>query len=186
MEQQQNHSVIKRWLSEFRLYLCREWISTVPSHTLRNSFYQRLMKFDIGKNSSILMHCRFDCTKNFRMGTGSVINQKCRLDNRGGILIGHNVSISEEVVILTADHDPDSVDFRGRNKAVQIDDFVWVGTRATILPGVHIGQGAVIAAGAVVTKSVEPYAVMAGVPAKVVKIRRKDLAYTASYRRLFQ
>jgi acetyltransferase-like isoleucine patch superfamily enzyme len=185
MKQKQTHSTIKIWLSEFRLYLCREWVSSVPSHSFRNSFYRHIMKFNIGKSSSVLMHCRFDSTKNFSIGSGSVINQNCRLDNRGGILIGNNVSISEEVIILTADHDSDSTDFSGRCKSVQIDDFAWMGTRATILPGVHIGEGAVVAAGAVVTRDVAPYTIVAGVPAKVIKTRERGLAYTASYRRLF-
>jgi len=176
----------KGWLSEWRLYLCNEWVACLPSHNLRNLYYKKVMKLQFGQDSAVLMHCNFDCTGNFSMGSNSVINQKCRLDNRGGITIGRNVSISQEVLILTADHDPDASDFQSRTKSVQIADFVWIGTRATILPGVQIGQGAVIAAGAVVTKDVPPYAIVAGVPAKTIKTRNKDLNYALSYRRLFQ
>lgn len=118
----------------------------------------------------------------------SVINANCRLDTRGGIYIGENVSISNQVVILTADHDMDSSDMAGRTKKVTIEDYVWIGTRAMIMPGVIIGKGAVVAAGAVVTKNVEPFEVVAGVPARRIKNRmeRKDYSYDASYKRLFQ
>ena len=132
------------------------------------------------------MDCVFDCKNGLTIGNNTTINPKCRLDNRGTITIGNNVSISQEVTILTADHDLDSPDFAGRNNPVVIEDYAWIGTRATILPGCVIGKGAVIAAGALVTKSVEPFAVMAGVPAKMIKTRNPDINYNFSYKRLFQ
>lgn len=178
--------MIKNFLSEFRIYICNEWIATFPSHRLRNFYYRSVMKFNIAESCSVHMHCVFDCAENLVMGQNSVINAKCRLDNRGGIVIGANVSISQEVLILTADHDVNAADFAGRSLAVHIEDYVWIGTRAVILPGVTIGKGALIAAGAVVTKDVIPYAIVAGVPAKVIKMRRTDLNYETKYRRLFQ
>jgi acetyltransferase-like isoleucine patch superfamily enzyme len=177
---------LKEIVSEFRLYIGNEWISRIPSHRFRNFYYRKVMGFDIGKDCSIHMHCSFDCAKNLVIGTNSVINAKCRLDNRGAIRIGENVSVSQEVIILTADHDVNAADFAGRSLAVSIDDYVWIGTRATILPGVTIGKGALIAAGAMVTKDVLPYAIVAGVPAKLIKMRREDLTYETKYRRLFQ
>lgn len=173
-------------LSEFRLYLCNNWILCIPSHTLRLSFYRTIMKFNIGAEACIFMNCVFDCKDGFTMGNNSVINAGCRLDNRGGITIGDNVSISQDVIILTADHDMDSPDFEGRNKPVKIDDYAWIGTRATILPGCTIGKGAIIAAGSIVTKDVLPFTVVAGIPAKVIKTRNNNLRYNLSYRRLFQ
>jgi acetyltransferase-like isoleucine patch superfamily enzyme len=119
------------------------------------------------------------------MGKNSVINQKCRLDNRGFITIGDNVSISAEVCILTADHDPQSRDFSGTIRPVTIEDYVFIGTRAMILPGVTLAKGSFIAAGAVVTKNVEPFTIVAGVPAKPIGKRRTDLDYSAHYERLF-
>lgn len=178
--------MFKTLLSELRIYICNEWIATFPSHSVRNFYYRRVMKFKMEEDCSIHMHCAFDCAENLAIGRNSVINAKCRMDNRGGIFIGENVSISQEVLILTADHDVNSSDFAGRNLPVYIEDYVWVGTRAVILPGVTIGKGALIAAGAVVTKNVIPYAVVAGVPAKVIKMRTTDLNYDTKYRRLFQ
>ena len=177
---------LKGFFSEFRLYICNELVSKIPSHSLRNFYYRKVMGFTFGHNCSVHMHCFFDCAKNIVIGKNSVINAKCRLDNRGRINIGANVSISQDVLILTADHDVASADFAGRNLSVNIGDYVWIGTRATILPGVNIGEGALIAAGAIVTKDVMPYSIVAGIPAKIIKMRRKDLTYETSYRRLFQ
>ena len=177
---------ITRFFSELRLYICNEWISRIPSHTIRKWYYRKVIAFSLGPDTNIFMHCTFDCAGGIVIGHHSVINPKCRLDPRGNLIIRDYVSISQEVIILTADHDLDSHDFIGRNREVVIDDFVWIGTRAIILPGVNVGRGAVIAAGAVVTKDVLPYSVVAGVPAKVVRNRRQDLGHQKAYRRLFQ
>ena len=131
------------------------------------------------------MDAWFDTRGKFTLGDNSIINQKCRLDNRGILTIGNNVSISAEVCILTADHDIQSPDFRGYEQPVIIEDYVFVGTRAMILPGVILGKGAVVAAGAVVTRSVEPYTIVAGVPARPIGTRQTELDYTHLYDRLF-
>jgi acetyltransferase-like isoleucine patch superfamily enzyme len=186
MHNQKMRSGWRGVISEFRLYVCNEWIAGIPSHSIRNFYYRKVMKFTLGRSCSILMHCKFDCTTQFWIGENSVINQSCRLDNRAGLTIGENVSISEQVIILTADHNVESAEFEGRNKPVSIGDYAWIGTRVTILPGVNIGKGALIAAGAVVTRDVAPYTIVGGVPAKFLKMRREDLNYKAGYRRLFQ
>jgi acetyltransferase-like isoleucine patch superfamily enzyme len=170
------------------LFLASRIVSRVPSHRFRLFFYRRFMRFSIGKSSFIFMDAWFD-TKgvgSFVMGDNSVINQKCRLDNRGSITIGNNVSISAEVCILTADHDLQSPSFEGRQGRVSIADFVFIGTRAMLLPGVAIGRGAAIAAGAVVTKDVPEYAIVAGCPARHIGVRDQSvLTYTIKYDRLF-
>nr|WP_224746266.1 acyltransferase [Mucilaginibacter glaciei] len=144
------------------------------------------MKYGIGHNTAILMDCTFDCTQHFSIGNNSVVNTKCRLDNKSSITIGNNVSISQEVMILSADHDPDSATFTSRNLPVVIEDYVFIGSRAIIMPGVTIGYGAVIAAGALVKENVEAYAIVGGVPAKFIRKRNTELSYQLSYRRLFQ
>jgi acetyltransferase-like isoleucine patch superfamily enzyme len=177
---------MRRFFSELKLFFCNRWICRLPSHTLRLWFYRAAMKYKIGADSFIYMDCVFDCKGNLSIGNNSVINGRCRIDNRGGITIGDNVSISQEVMILTADHDLNSPDFTGRELPVSIGNYVWIGSRATILPGCNIGVGAVIAAGALVTKSVEPYTVVGGVPAKMIKKRNEGLTYKVYYKRLFQ
>lgn len=163
------------------LYICNRIVARIPSHKLRLVFYRKVMGFEIGENSAIFMDAWFDTNHHFSIGDHSVINQKCRLDNRGGLTIGANVSISSEVCILTADHNPASDEFEGRNKPVSIEDYVFVGTRALILPGVKLGKGCLVAAGSVVTKDVAPFQIVAGVPAKPIGRRPENPSYQVNY-----
>ena len=176
---------LKRIRFEGLLYFTNRLVAGIPFHFLRLSYYRYCLGFEIATGSHIFMDAWFDTNKHFKMGTNSVINQKCRLDNRGNITIGDNVAISSEVCILTADHDPQSSDFAGRARSVNIEDYVFIGTRAMILPGVTLGKGCVVAAGAVVTKNVAPFTIVAGVPAKPIGSRCSELHYSASYHRLF-
>lgn len=119
------------------------------------------------------------------IGNNSIVNQKVRIDTRGGVIIGDNVSISADVQILTADHDIMSRTFEGHSGSVLIGDFVFIGTRAMILKGVSLGKGSVVCAGAVVTKNVDDFSVVAGVPAREIYKRTTALDYTIKYWRLF-
>lgn len=111
-----------------------------------------------------------DCGKNLTFGKRVFVNAGCKFQDQGGIVIGDDVLIGQNVVIATLNHamDPER---RGNMepRPVRIGDKVWVGANATILPGVTIGDGAIVAAGAVVTKDVAPRTVVGGVPAKVIK-----------------
>lgn len=174
-----------RILSELRLYICNHFIANVPSHRIRLWFYKNIMKFKIGEGTTIFMNCKFDCAGGLIIGENSVINAKCRLDSRGTIVLGNNVSVSEEVIFLTADHD-DWLETFERKKNIIIGDYVWFGTRAMVLPGVEIQNGAMIAAGAVVTKDVSYLNVVAGIPAKKINTRLEKFNYSTKYKRLFQ
>ena len=144
------------------------------------------MGFKIGKGSYVFMKCTFDAAKGLEIGENSVINSGCRLDTRGGIFIGNNVSISSQVLILTADHDMDTLEFIGRCKKVIIDDYVFIGTRAMVLLDVSLGKGTIVAAGSIVNKNTDPFSVVAGIPARFIKKRPENLNYNASYFRLLQ
>ena len=177
---------MKSFFSEFRLYICNNWINKIPFHLIRILFYKNIMGFKIGNGTSIFMHCTFNCSRNFEIGYNSVINTNCKLDNRGNIYIGNNVSISTDSIILTSDHDISTSNLEGRKRKVIIEDFVWIGTRAMILPGVVIHKGGIIGASSVITKDVQSYNVVSGIPGKFIKKRREDLIYSSSYKRLFQ
>ncbi|MDQ6808388.1 MAG: acyltransferase [Verrucomicrobiota bacterium] len=167
------------------IYLCNTIVGRLPSHTLRKAFYRGVMRCAIGEGSYIFSGAQFDTRGGFTLGHDSTINQNCRLDNRGGLAIGDHVSISAEVCILTADHDPRSATFAGRDKPVSIGDYAFIGTRALILPGTKIGRGAVVAAGSVVTKEVAPLSIVAGAPAREIGRRDPTLDYRVGYCRLF-
>lgn len=167
------------------MYITNRVVARIPSHTVRKWYYRRVMQCEIGKGSYIFMDAWFDTKGGFRLGCDSTINRGCRLDSRGTLIIGNNVSISAEACLLTADHDPQSTAFTGRTAPVVIEDDVFLGTRAVILPGVTIGRGAIVAVGAVVTKTVEPFSIVAGVPARKIGERTRELDYRVSYCRLF-
>ncbi len=116
------------------------------------------------------------------IGRGSNVGPNCILDGRGAPLrIGDQVGISAHTHIWTLEHDVNSDDFRAVGGAVVLEDYVWLSSRVTVLPGVRIGRGAVVAAGAVVTRDVPPMAIVAGVPARIVGQRSSNLNYQMSY-----
>lgn len=170
---------------DFLLYLCNYFVAVFPSARFRHFFYRKVMKVNLAKGAHMLSGTWLDCRGELKIGSNSVINQRCRLDNRGGIEIWDNVSISPEVHIITADHDVQDSMCIGRTNKVIIKNHVVIGSRATVLPGVVVGEGAVIAACACVTKDVPPYTIVAGTPARVIKNRNPNLIYTTSYARHF-
>lgn len=99
------------------------------------------------------------------------------LDARGELEIGHDVNISSGVHIWTMDHDPQDLKFGARFASVTVGCHVWLSERCTVLPGVTIGQAAVVAAGAVVTRDVLPYQIVGGVPARPIGQRRAPMTY---------
>lgn len=112
-----------------------------------------------------------DFGKNITIGKNVFINSGCHFQDQGGIVIGDNTLIGHNVVLATINHDLNPANSRKNHYAsIHIANNVWIGSNATVLPGVTIGEWAVIAAGAVVAKDVPPYAVVGGVPAKVIKI----------------
>lgn len=111
-----------------------------------------------------------DFGRNIHLGKGVFINSGCRFQDQGGIFIGDHTLIGHNVVIATVNHSLNPAEGRKNYYApVSIKDHVWIGSNATILPGVTIHEWAVVAAGAVVTKDVPAHAVVGGVPAKVIK-----------------
>lgn len=112
-----------------------------------------------------------------RIGSHTNIGRHVHLDSRGGLMIGDNVNISDDIAIWTAEHDIQSPDFAMTKGPVCVEARVWLCFRSIILPGVTLGEGCVVASGAVVTKDVPPFSVVAGIPAKVIGHRSKELTY---------
>ena len=115
-----------------------------------------------------------DCGKNIKIGKNVFINACCKFQDQAGIEIGNGVLIGHNVTLATLNHDQ-RPQFRQNiyPKPIKIGDNVWIGSNATILAGVTIGDGAIIGANAVVTKNVPKYAVVTGIPAKIIKYVEK-------------
>src|SRR5574344_15988 len=148
-------------------------------------FIMKLIGLKIGVNSFIMKKNYFISPRRFCIESGSHINRDCLLDARGGITIGKNVSISHNVKIITGGHSVESKTFKEKYLPITIGDYAWLGIGCIILQGVTIGEGAVVCAGAVVSKNVDPYSVVAGIPAKKIKERNQDLSYTCKGAMLF-
>ena len=111
-----------------------------------------------------------DYGMNIKLGRQVFINAGCCFQDQGGIEIGDNVQIGHQTVLATLNHDLEPARRRNMIPApIKIGNNVWIGSHATILAGVTIGDNAVVAAGAVVTKDVPPNCVVGGVPAKIIK-----------------
>lgn len=111
-----------------------------------------------------------DFGKNITIGKDVFINSGCHFQDQGGIEIGDGALIGHNVVLATINHDTIPGNGRKNHYApIQLGKHVWIGSNATILPGVTVGDWAVIAAGAVVTSDVPPYTIVGGVPAKIIK-----------------
>lgn len=153
-------------------------LSHFPSHLFRNFILRYIYGVRLTKGAIIYSGFQIRNPKSVWIGKGTVVGYNCELDGRKGLTIGENVNISSDVKFYTLQHDYNSKDFAAVGAPIYIEDYVWVSVRAIILPGVTVGKGAVIAAGAVVTKNVEPYAIMGGVPAKKIGERSRELNYS--------
>jgi len=156
-------------------------VGKIPSRAIRNGWLKMYLP-DFGSGTSVQLNCRFLNGRKVHFGKRNVINFGCLFDGRiFHIRTGDEVSIGPEASILTFGHDPQSPDFSDRGGDVIIGNRVWIAFRAVILPGITIGDGAVVGAGAVVTKNVEPYAIVAGNPARKIGERSKDLRYELNF-----
>ena len=147
------------------------WTGYVPSHYFRRFIY-RFYGVKMGKGSAIHMGAVFYNPSNIVIGQDTIIGENAVLDGRDKLVIGSHVDIASEVMIYNCEHDVQSADFHAVSAPVIIEDFVFIGPRAIILPGVKIKKGAVVGAGAVVTKDVSEFTIVGGVPAKEIGERK--------------
>jgi len=123
-------------------------------------------------DSSFRMYPPFhaDFGKNISFGKNVFLNAGCKFQDQGGIEIGDGVLIGHNVVLATVNHAlKPELNRKISYAPIKICNNVWIGSNATILQGVTVGEWSVVAAGAVVTKDVEPYSIVGGIPAKFIK-----------------
>lgn len=152
----------------------KEWvlgsvINRIPFSKIRCRLYERLgnVQFESVDDTLIMRGVEILDPEKLQIGKGTVVNRHVVLDARGGLEIGRDVGIAERSILLTGAHGFEGgvTDHVWRTR---IEDKVFINLGAMVMPGVHVGEGAVIAAGAIVTKDVEPWSIVAGVPAKKI------------------
>lgn len=132
--------------------------------------FARLTGQPVDESFSLFPPFYTDCGKNIHIGKHVFINMGCKFQDQGGIFIGDGVLIGHNVVLATLNHAMQPERRSDMLPApIHIGKRVWIGSNATVLPGVTIGDGAVVAAGAVVTRDVPANTVVGGVPAKVIR-----------------
>lgn len=158
----------------------------LPCHPLRRIICKICMR-NFGWSSAVYRNVDFRSPYRIKIGEHTNINKRCVIDGRGGLTIGNNVDIAQDVYIWTEQHDYNSSTFDSISAPIVIEDYVWVASRATILPGVTLGRGAVVASGAVVTKNVPSLSIVGGVPARIIGKRDENaMKYTLSCRAWFR
>jgi acetyltransferase-like isoleucine patch superfamily enzyme len=159
-------------------------INKIPSHNVRLAWL-RLGGAKIGKGSSIWRNTEVLGIESLTIGDDTCIGWHCQIDARSGLTIGNHVAIASHVLIVAGGHDLNAPEFWSISAPVRIDDYAWITSRAIILPGAHIGEGAVVSANTTVGKKVEPYAIVAGQGGKTVGTRARGLNYKVGAKGLF-
>lgn len=161
-------------------YLALRFLGRLPSLRLRRGALRALFGARIGDGAVLYGGFEIRSPRKLAIGGQTVIGHRATLDARGGLTIGRRVNVSSEVMIWTAEHDPRDPGFRAVFEPVVIGDYAWLGPRCIVLPGVTVGEGAVVAAGAVVTRDIPPYTIAGGVPARAIGERPRGLDYNPS------
>ena len=164
----------------FVYYFFNHVVTRIPLYSVRHAYLRRILRMRIGEGSSVHMGC-FMTGRNISIGRNSVINRNCYLDGRVGIEIGNNVGVSPEVYVLSLTHDVYDEQFGTIGAKVILEDYVWIGARAMLMPGIRLSEGCVVGAGSVVTKSFEKYSIIAGVPAREIGRRAIAPKYSLRY-----
>lgn len=149
------------------------------THKINNEFhtpdeiqelFAKLTNTELNETLNVIPPFNTDFGKNIHIGQRVFINSGCKMQDQGGIYIGNDVLIGHNACLLTLNHEMDPENRADMHpKPIHIEDKAWLGSNVTVLPGVTIGEGAIVAAGAVVTKDVESNTIVGGVPAKIIK-----------------
>lgn len=172
---------IKHYFKElttgYEWWYINSWLCNFPSIRFRN---RKLRKMGMQMTKNVRLYAGFHIRnpKGIVVEDGVSIGPKVLLDGRNGLTIRKNAVIGYEAIIWTMNHDYNDLHFCTNGGPVEIGEYAWVCSRSIILPNIKIGKGAVVASNAVVTKDVPPFAIVAGIPAKVIGYRdEKEYKY---------
>ncbi len=175
-------NLLKNFFKGLKFYIFNDFLTYIPNHFLRLMCLRYILGIKVGKSCFIHMGCRFE--GKISIGNNTVIGRRCVL--LGEITIKNNVSITAETYIFTTTHIVDSRSFEAVYSSVVIEDYVWIGARAMILPGIIIGKGAVLGAASTATKNIPEFSIFVGSPAKEVGKRSMLIDYKLIYTPFFQ
>lgn len=167
---------INKWKRSWS-WLSMSLITNFPSRHVR-MFLLRKKGATIAENVSIWRGVEIRNPKGLVIDSGCSIGPGVTLDARKGLKLGKNVTVAKDAIIWTLHHDMNSKDFHTIGAETIIEDYAWICSRSILLPGVHIGRGAVIASGAILSKNADDFSIMGGVPAKKIGDRKEtELTY---------
>lgn len=169
------------------LYLATwNWFfSYVPSYSLRRFVLRRVFRVRMGCNVYVHMGVKFLKPWGVVIGNDVNIQLGCFIDGRGGLVICDNVDITIGVKILTQQHDLQDSKYTTVSRAVYINSNCVIGSFALLMPGVTIGEGAVVGAGSVVSRSIPEWSIAVGNPCLVKRQRNREIDYKVGYLRFF-
>ena len=160
------------------MLLLRGWVlnrvvANIPIPQLRYAYYQAVCGIKIAPTSSLWMGAQFtgDALDRITIGRYCSIGYDSFWVACAPIILHDHVVLGHRVELYTTDHDPDDPAFTRRDAPIVIEERTWIGSRAIIFKGVTVGRGAVVAGGSVVIKDVEPFTLVGGNPAKVIRKR---------------
>jgi acetyltransferase-like isoleucine patch superfamily enzyme len=159
------------------LFVMCEAVGHLPWARLRHRFYSICMGVKLAPGARINGGAEIR-KGHIAIGQNTIVGHNVILDGRMRITIGAHVNLSSEAAIWTLQHQVDDPEFGSDGGEVRVGDRAWISFRATVLPGVTIGEGAVVAAHALVTDDVAPYSIVAGIPARKIGERPRGLTYT--------
>lgn len=174
---------MRKTLVGLRDFVVNELIGRMPFLGFRLWLYARMgVKFESRSSSTVMMYCELHAPGGVSIGADSIVGRHCILDGRAPLSIGRSVNIGGRTQMFTGTHLVDDPDFAAEFRPITIEDHVWIAAGAIVLPGVTIGRGAVVAAGSVVSRDLEPMGIYAGAPARRIGERKLDPSYTLDYR----
>lgn len=176
---------LQRFKDDLKYIIINKWICNVPSWRIRRYF---LKKFGmvIDNSARIGIGCIITSPERIQIGEGTIINEYCHLDGRGGLIIDKNVSVSIYTKIVTASHVADCSDFSYYEKKTHIEDNVWIGCGAIILDGSTLKKGAIIGAGCVFKGVADELTIYVGNPSVLLRKRNLPSLYQLNYRPYFR
>ncbi len=175
-----DENLCKLNVNKFLVWCYSALLSVLMFFRLRR-FVLRVFGAVVGKGVTVHRGIKFFAFGKLKIGHNTTINYGCYLDSRGGLDIGSNVNISHCVKIYTMGHDIDDPLSSVVTGSVSIGDYAWIFPNVLIMPGVQVGDGAVVYPGSVVTKNIGPYEVCGGNPAKFIRMRDVEPTYNASF-----